>query len=158
MKPSATSAAVPSAKVIMSNEENNYGRDYLYGYYQKPKKNFTAGISKDGIEFTTAQFSINHLEVSFKNGTIHIYDTNNLYWAWYYQDYYYNHYNSSSDNNTYWTSNSSNSSSFNSTFKVNSFISSPDAKVGKVLKQVPSPAAPPVIKNLAGKRGQSAKS
>jgi hypothetical protein len=54
VKPSGNSAAVPSAKVIMSNEENDYGRDYLFGYYEKPKKNFTTGVSKDGIEFTTA--------------------------------------------------------------------------------------------------------
>jgi len=59
----------------MTDEENDFGRNYLVAYDQKLEKNFTTGISKDGIEYTTASFSSDHLEVSFKNGTIHIYDS-----------------------------------------------------------------------------------
>ena len=75
----------------MTYEGNNYGRDYL-SYSEKPTKNFTTGFSKDGIEYTTASFSLDHLEVSFKNGTINIYDANDMYWDWYYLNYYKNSY------------------------------------------------------------------
>ena len=82
VKPSANSVAVPSANVSLT---------YYGPYYFYEKMNFTSGVSKDNIEYNSASFSPDYLEVSFNNGTIHYYRSSslNLYWTWYF-DYYYN--------------------------------------------------------------------
>lgn len=43
------------------------------------KRNFTKGVSKDGLSFSTASYSPRDLEVSFLNGTVKTYYAYDVY-------------------------------------------------------------------------------
>jgi len=49
------------------------------------KWTFDSGVTTDGVAYKTASYSHDHLEVSFSNGTVHIYDAYSLYNDWFWE-------------------------------------------------------------------------